>query len=323
MTRKYPDARMAAWAVLVVVMCGAAGAAFAGVPIDHAYPTPTYIYAEPSAELTAEPAAHRFAAEVDDATAAFVNPAGIGVIKGKNLFFSVAGDENDVDEMAIAAQIGVLAAAYRHRDFKQPLWGIELEQLDPTADPYRHANLDFYTLAAGVGPVWLRVGASFTRMTSDLSGDDASIWSAGLRSRPHPAISVGATVDRIDRPSFQFGELNTVYTYGLALHPIPGRPEILSLTAEGRHRDGDGRIDLAYGARFLSRHGFELTLLVRDDNGEDPVVGFGATVYLGRAGVEGGLRDVEPGDDMRWHGAVHLYDDHWRVARAPRERSGD
>jgi hypothetical protein len=164
---------------------------------------------------------------------------------------------------------------------------------------------------------------AFARITSDLPGDDASCWRVGIRSRPHAAVSVGATVDRIDRPSFLSGELCTAYTYGLALHPIPDRPEWLTLNAEGSHLDGDGRIDLAYGARLLTRHGLELALLVRDDNGEDPQVGFRVTAHLGSASAEAGLRSVtERGSDLRWHAAGHLYDDHWRRARAPREYMG-
>jgi hypothetical protein len=135
---------------------------------------------------------------------------------------------------------------------------------------------------------------------------------------------VGVTVDHIDRPSLLDGEINAVYTYGLALHPLPGRPELVSVTAEGSHRDGDDRIDLVYGIRLLDRRGLELSLVVRDDNGEEPYLGAGATVYLDRAGVEGGFRRVAAaGPDWRWHGAVQAYDDHWRRARAPRERMVD
>lgn len=302
--------------VVVCVLVGAAavlgpaGAARAGD-----------VYELPSAELST----HRFAAEVGDATAVFVNPAGIGVLTGNSLFLSMAGSDDGLDGFSLGVQGGVLAVGYRHRDLSSPPVGVEPTNRPglPAPPPGRDANFDVYTLAAGVGPAWFRVGAGFTRATSDLPGDDASSWSAGLRSRPHPAISVGATANHIDRPSFLGGELRTVYTYGLTLHPIPGRPEWLAVNVEGSHRDGDGRIDLAYGARMLSRRGLELAVLVRDDNGEDPYVGFSATAYLGQAGVEAGFRAVNrQGDDLRWHAAGHLYDDHWRRARAPRERVG-
>ncbi len=292
------------------MVSGAAGAALAGSD-----------YGLPAAELST----HRFVSEVNDATAVFVNPAGIGVLTGNHAFLSVAGYSDDLDGLSLGVQGGVLALGYRHRELSSASpGGIEPARPGLPALPVGgKANFDLYTLAAGVGPTWLRAGAGFTLATSDLPGDDASSWSVGLRSRPHPAVSVGATAANIDRPAFLDGELRTVYTYGLTVHPIPGRPEWLAVTAEGANRDGDGRIDLAYGARMLSRRGLELAVLVRDDNGEDPYVGFSATVYLGQFGAEAGFRAVNRrGDDLRWHAAGHLYDGDWRRARAPRERMG-
>lgn len=263
-----------------------------------------------------EGSAYGFIAETGDATASFVNPAGLAGGTGMNLYLDLSGSDKEIMEGVVALQGGSWAFAYRHRDLLD-------RGADPTAlngfgfPPDKEGNLDTYILASSWGPPRFQVGAAKVWTNTDLSGKDASNWQVGVQSRPSRQISVGAVIDNVTRTKFLDGELVPRYRYGISVRPLGYNPELLTVSVEGSHQDGNpGVIDMAYGVRVHLNTGLEFGLSVQDPNGESPRFGGWVATYFGKGSAAARARGVHGKETYRATAVLQIYDQFWQRSMA-------
>ncbi|HET9232573.1 MAG TPA: hypothetical protein VFP10_00340 [Candidatus Eisenbacteria bacterium] len=251
-----------------------------------------------------------FVSDVGDATAIFLNPAGLSGGPGTNMYLDVTGDDNELTEYVVALQGKSLGFAYRHRDLHGA--GVSPASNDPVLG---EGNLDTYTGAGGHtwGPVSLGVGAVWTK--TDLPGEDAFSWEAGLLYRVATLAAVGGRLSNIQHPDFLDGEVRPLYTYGFTLRPLFG---MLTLSAQGSHEDGRADIiHMAYGAKLGLRSGLTVLATVLDEPGSDPTLGASVTYFFGKGAVSGRLRTLDGTDGYRGQVAIQAYDQFWQQGGAP------
>ena len=287
--------RLAAMAILLAAVAGAAAAAEWVPPYEHSF--------------------YRFAAETQDGASTFLNPAGLAGGVGTNLLLELSGNQDVLDEFVGAMQGGPWGFAYRHRDLTDvPRSSIEGDAV--VADP-SDADLDTYTFGAAVGPPLMRIGVARVWGNVDRPGNDLRTWSFGLQSRPLRQLAFGLTVENPGHPRYLDARLDPRYTYGAAVRPLPGSPELLTLNVQGSHADGSSRIDMAYGARVLAPRGIEVALAVHDRNGFSPEFGLSVTGHFGNGAASARSRSVKgTGEDVRGSVAIQVYDEFWRRSMA-------
>jgi hypothetical protein len=255
-----------------------------------------------------EVAAYRFVTGARDATATFLNPAGLAGAVGSNLYLDASGDGEEILEGTAALQGGHWAFAYRHRDLYRSELGL------PSAESERD-NADAYVLAGALGPPKLRLGLSRSWTNVDAPGDDAGTWTAGILAAASDRVTLGGTIQNIEKPRFLDGRLRPRYTYAAEFALGTGDPARAAVTVEGSHLDGAAdRVDLAGGVTVRFPAGLELGVLVRDRFDRD--LEFAATVThpLGPGTVSGRARSVSETDDVRGQVAIQLYDPFWKRA---------
>lgn len=153
------------------------------------------------------------AALADEATAPNVNPAGLGLVTGIQLFYlheRSIGRDQVADGLYLGESLfGLL----------EP--GFAIEWLRGAGGPSRRRIS--WSLAAG-SPL-LSLGATYHVFSSSDSPDlDAlSSWDLGLASRPSRYFSLGAAVQNVDRPSHGRIAFNRVFDFALGLRPIGDR----------------------------------------------------------------------------------------------------
>ncbi len=254
---------------------------------------------------------YRFVAETDDARSVFLNPAGLAGASGTNLYLDASGGgDRLVDEGTVALQGGSWGFSYRHRELldRSPGSGVALPE----------GNLDAYTLATALGPRYARLGVARVWENVDLPGEDVRTWTLGLQSRAARALSIGASIENADRPGRPGGTLAPRYRYGIAVRPLGSDPEGFTLNVEGSHLDGaSDRIDMAYGASYLTANGLVFAVAVRDPHGASPEFGASVGMHFGHGAVAARARSVRPGtEDVRGSVAIQLYDEFWRRSTA-------
>lgn len=250
-----------------------------------------------------------FVSDTGDATAIFLNPAGLAGGPGTNMYLDVTGDDEELTEYVIALQGKSLGFAYRHRDLHGA--GVAPASSDPVLG---EGNLDTYTGAGGHtwGMVSLGVGAVWNK--TDLPGEDSFSWEAGLQVRAGTIAILGGRLSNIQHPDFLDGELRPLYTYGFTLRPLFGK---LTLSAQGNHEDGRADIiQMAYGAK-LSLQALTIGATVQDEPGSDPTLGASVTYFFGKGAVSGRLRTLEGTDGYRGQVAIQAYDQFWQHGGAP------
>lgn len=245
---------------------------------------------------------YRFVAGADDATALFLNPAGLAQGRGFNTYLDGSIGENGFDGMSLGLQFGNIGLGYAHQD-------LDLPQGD--------RNLDHYLLGAGFGPRTFRLGIQGTWTTTDLPGSNAgSLW-FGLQSRPHRRVSLGLGVQNANHPSFVLGHLATRYTYGVGIRPLRNVEE-LTLDIEGSSLDGAfDDIDLSLGVRWASFLGWDFAAVARFPYGEDFQLGASATAHFEFANTAGQVRSSEGRDAARGNVALQLHESYWRNPIVP------
>lgn len=255
--------------------------------------------------------AYAFIAEAGDATAAFVNPAGLAGGKGTNLYLDLSGNDDEVMEGVVALQGGSWGFSYRHRDLRPR--GAAPTALNGFGIPPEEGNLDTYLLASSWGPPRLQIGAAKVWTNTDLPGKDASGWLVGLRSRPGRRLSLGVVLDNANRPSFLDGKLAPRYRYGFSVRPLPGAPELLTVSVQGAHLDGSpDAIDMAYGARVHLDSGLEFGVSMQDPHGHGLQFGGWVATHFGKGAASVRARGVHGTEDYRGLVALQVFDQFWQ-----------
>lgn len=258
-----------------------------------------------------EVSTYEFVSDVRTAYAMFTNPAGMASGKGSNMYLDLSGDRHQITEWVVALQTRAWGATYRHRDVTPDTFA------GGPGVPSREGKIDTYVLSASFGPPVFQVGLSREWDKTTISGHDADRWLFGFQSHPTSILDLGGTIENIQHPQFLDGRLRPRYRYGLAIHPIPGRPRFLTLHLEGGHQDGEpDLIDSTYGVRIGFDSGVSMALVVRDPKREGMEIGFSITSNFGRGAVSARARTLPAGPDYRAQLAMQFFDQEWQEQEA-------
>jgi protease IV len=132
-----------------------------------------------------------FVSEVDDGHALWLNPAGLGIRPGWDLFTEVSYDAADFlsdpafRQALVGARLGGLSLGYRHDRFRAD------HPLPPAGDPdvSAHTRGEAWTVGLGGGTRSLALGAA---ATFHRVGERARTYDLGALWRPARWVSVGA-----------------------------------------------------------------------------------------------------------------------------------
>lgn len=224
---------------------------------------------------------YRFVADSDDASALFVNPAGLAARGDKSTLFGGLYQFDRLAEVSAAVSgpnlgLGYLysnTGVYKSRTYMLGLGG---------------------TLLPG-----LHLGSSLRWNHTDLPLDDRSPFAVdvGFLARPHRYISIGGIFRNVNNPRFAGGRIEESLTGGLSLRPLTER---ITLSGQGTFIEGTkpgwlfgGRLSVApgielYGA-YMRNHAIESS----DDPYEEFTAGIlvstgrKGTRYVGRSRIGG------------------------------------
>ena len=249
---------------------------------------------------------YRFVADSDDASALFVNPAGLAARRDRSTLFGGIYQFNRLAEVTAASAGSHLGLGYLYNDtgiYKSRTYMLGLGG----------------TLLPG-----LHVGTSLRWNHTDLPLDDRSPFAVdvGFLNRPHRCISIGGVFRNVNNPRFAGGRLEESFTGGVSLRPFTER---ITLSGQGTFIEGakpgwlfGGRLSVVpgvelYGA-YMRNHDFESA---------DPYEEFtaGIVVSTGRKGTRYVSRSRMGGDydygryGMLFEGCL-LY-----TSPSPRDRS--
>jgi protease-4 len=177
----------------------------------------------------------------DDATAVFVNPAGLGMYDEQNWYGALSMSGKAASRIALAVKAGALGFGYDRQYLWEP--GAEAGSgLVPSNDA-----VDTYTIGLALAEErrW-SVGFDY-RMIHSQFGDEetAGTWDAGIMVRPWEFLSVGGALRNISEPDFGAGTAGgdcacgtrMSYVAGLALRPMGNRLTLMADAALEREAD--------------------------------------------------------------------------------------
>jgi protease-4 len=231
----------------------------------------------------------------DDASALFVNPAGLGMYNEENSYGALSMSGDAVSRFAFAIKAGALGFGYD----RQYLWetpGERAAGLRPSDDA-----VDTYTIALALAEErrW-SVGFAYRAIHSRFGSEDtAGTWDAGLMIRPWEFLSVGGAVRNIAEPSFDFAtdasddgcacaKTNLTYVAGAAFRPLGNR---LTIMADASLDRGEDIEDAVYTAGIEARVIDGVTLrgsIQSFPDGDDREQEMSAGLWLNATGFGGG-----------------------------------
>jgi protease-4 len=180
----------------------------------------------------------RFVADSDDASALFINPAGLAARGNRSTIFGGIYQFDRLSEVSAAtagrhAGIGYLyddTGSYKSRAYTLGLGG---------------------TLLPG-----FHVGTSLRWNHTDLPVDDRSPFAVdiGFLNRPHRYISIGGVFRNVNNPRFAGGRLDESFTGGISLRPLTER---ITISGQGDFADSS-KPGWLFGGRFSVVPGIEL-----------------------------------------------------------------
>ncbi len=186
----------------------------------------------------------------DDASAVFVNPAGLGMYEEANSWTSLTMTGDRVMGYSLAMKAGGIGFGYR----RQYLWkscGCPAGALHASDDA-----IDTYVLGAGLGDQrkW-SLGFDYRWIRAQF-GDEmkAGTWDVGLMVRPTEYLSVAGSVRNLSEPGFEVDvpdasrlalvEEGTkmTYTAGVAVRPAGNRVTLMADASLDREADMEGAV---------------------------------------------------------------------------------
>jgi protease-4 len=242
----------------------------------------------------------------DDATALFVNPAGLGLYQGSNSYTAVSLSGEDVTNVALASKMGPLGVGYT----RQYMWEAEGVTRDGGLRPGDDA-VDTYFVGLAMGdPRSFSIGFDYRWFRPQFGSEKKTgTWDVGAIYRPTRYLSVGAAVrnlsepDVLDEDMSRDGEgegcLRTTYVAGLAVRPLNSK---LTLMADASiERDSDLE-DAVYTAGVEAEVSDGIVLrgsLQSYPDGHDRESEFSAGLWLNfrYVGVGGAYRSFEAAEN--------------------------
>lgn len=244
----------------------------------------------------------------DDATALFINPAGLGMYGGSNSYASLSMSGEDVLGISAATKMGPLGLGYD----RQYLWTDgDPEGLRPGGDA-----VDVYYAGVAAGdPRSFSIGVDYRWFRPQFGDKEKTgTWDAGFMYRPSGFLSVGGALRNISEAEFTSDGLTgggpegrrgcacgsrMTYVAGLAVRPAGHR---LTLMADASmERDADAS-DIVYSGGVEAVVADGLTLrgsLTSYPDGGDRRQEFSAGLWFDTAhfGVGGAYRSLEAAVD--------------------------
>jgi len=193
----------------------------------------------------------------DDATAVFVNPAGLGMYEEQNSYGALSMSGDAVSRFALAIKAGALGFGYD----RQYLWESGTEAGSGLRPSDR--AIDTYTIGLALAEErsW-SIGVDYRMIHSQFGSEEtAGTWDAGIMVRPWEFLSVGGALRNISEPAFDVGTEDGArgdcacaskmsYVAGLAVRPIGNRLTLMADAALGRDDDFE---DAVYTAGVEAR----------------------------------------------------------------------
>ncbi len=160
----------------------------------------------------------RFVADVDDAAALYVNPAGLGARKNSSTLLQLTYSYNRLTELPLAVSFPGLGLGYMYQ------------------------NNEFYrsnSYSLGLGFPLIRqfyIGTSLNWHHTDLE-ESRSPFSVdvGFLTRPHRYLSLGGVWHNTNRPRFHTGRLEDFFTGGISIRPMTER---FTISGQGTFDEG-------------------------------------------------------------------------------------
>jgi len=241
----------------------------------------------------------------DDATALFINPAGLGIYGGSNTYASVSMAGKDVLGVSLAAKMGPLGLGYSRQHMWKPGDDSDagLRPSGNAVDVY-YAGLalgDQRSFSVGFDYRWFRPQFGERKKTGT--------WDLGATYRPMNSLSVGAAVrnlsehDVVGDGSSDDGDAargtRTTYVAGLAVRPMGNRLTLMADASVERDQDlGDAIYTAGVEAEVSDGMVLRGSLQSYPD-GDERGQEFSAGVWfsMGRIGAGGSYRSLESASD--------------------------
>jgi protease-4 len=211
---------------------------------------------------------YRLVADVDDASALFTNPAGLGARRDNSILFGGMYQYDRIAELSTC-----LAGS-----------GLALGQLYRNTGEFKSRT---YMIGFGGRIVpGLFLGTSLRWHHTDIPAEDRSPFSVdvGFLNRPHRYVSIGGVYRNVNNPRFIGGRLEESFTGGISLRPLTER---FTLSGQGTFVE-NRKPGWLIGGRFAIAPGIELFGAYARDysmDAPDPYEEFtaGITFAAGRA----------------------------------------
>ena len=242
----------------------------------------------------------------DDATALFMNPAGLGVPGGGHTYASLSMIGENVSSFSFASKQGPLGFAY---DRRYLLMGGADSQLSVSDDA-----VDIYYAGIGMGDGGFSVGFDYRWFRAQFGDEEkGGTWDAGILYRPGPNLSIAGVMRNITESDFMSTEQlieqdrgrscecnsKTTYVLGAAYRPMGS---VLTLMGDASLDRDDDLEDARYtlGAEAMVTDGLTLRGSVRlypDSDDREQEMSFGAWFDFTYAGVGASYRELDAVDD--------------------------
>jgi protease-4 len=224
---------------------------------------------------------YRFVADSDDASALFVNPAGLAARRDNSWLFGGTYQFDRLAEISTAAAGRNVGIGYLYDD----------------TGSYKSRA---YTLGLGGTLIpGFHVGTSLRWNHTDLPLDDRSPFTVdvGFLNRPHRYISIGGLFRNVNNPRFAGGRLEESFTGGISLRPLTER---ITLSGQGTFVEGTkpgwffgGRLSVVPGVELYGTYMRSHAIEISDDPYEEFTAGiaistgWNGTRYVGRSRIGG------------------------------------
>ncbi len=240
--------------------------------------------------------AYTSTAVADDAGALWINPAGLGIARMPNLYFSLAGLEDDWEDYSGAVQLGILGLGYR--------------RVPGAFEDDYHGR---FSLGLGLGGERFSLGLGFDWFNERLGRLEETVFDMrlGVLWRPWSFLSVGGTLENLLSADTALERRDNVLAAGIALRPLApflfDSPDLVTLSFDARYTadpedliDNAEQLDWFAGVELRPLDGLALTAGYDDDG--SLTVGARLELTHGVFGYGGALDDT--GDFTRHGGSV-------------------
>lgn len=224
---------------------------------------------------------YRFVADVDDASALFVNPAGLGAGKLPSSLMSGTYGYDRLTELTSSLSVPGLGLGYSRLDREN------------------YKSNSYFLGLAGELVRHLDIGTALRWHHTDIPAPDRSPFSVdfGFLLRPLRYLSLGGVWKNTNRPRYLGGRLEDSFTGGISIRPLTER---ITLSGQGEFADGTkpgwmvgGRVSIVPGIEFFGAYVRDLSF-----GGDDPYEEFtgGIAVALGSWNLRSSTRSRIEGD---------------------------